>query len=170
MGQRYWLVQEIRNSFKREWTLGKYLTIDEMMIRYKGSYYLARQYMPKKPQKWGIKVWCLANSTSKYVFNFEIYCRANHEGVEDIPLVQHIEASVAHNVVKRLLNGQEGKGHVVMDNYFSSVGLFIELVTMEIYTTNTMMSNQVGLSRELKAVGNWTNSPQGALEWKMQES
>jgi hypothetical protein len=53
MHQTRWLVDEI---CKKEWSLGKYLTIDEMMIRYKGSYCPARQYMPKKPEKWGIKV------------------------------------------------------------------------------------------------------------------
>jgi hypothetical protein len=30
--------------------------------------------MPKKPQKWRIKIWCLAVSVSKYVYNFDIYC------------------------------------------------------------------------------------------------
>jgi hypothetical protein len=35
--------------------LGKLLTIDEMMVRYKGSYYPIQQYMTKKPEKWGIK-------------------------------------------------------------------------------------------------------------------
>jgi hypothetical protein len=35
----------------REWSLGKFITIDEMMVRYKGSYCPIRQYMPKKPEK-----------------------------------------------------------------------------------------------------------------------
>ena len=33
-----WLVDEICSACKREWSLGKFLTIDEMMVRYKGSY------------------------------------------------------------------------------------------------------------------------------------
>lgn len=171
MGQLRWLVHHIRDSFKREWALGKFLTVDEMMIRYKGSYCPARQYMPKKPQKWGIKVWCLADSSSKYVYNFEIYCGANHYGVEEIPHVVRREANVAHNVVMRLLNGQEGKGHVVVtDNYFSSIGLFTELATLEIYATGTMRSNRVGLPNDLKAVRNWIHSAQGTLEWAMHNS
>jgi hypothetical protein len=39
-----------------QWNVGQFITIDEMMVRYKGSYCPARQYMPKKPQKWGLKV------------------------------------------------------------------------------------------------------------------
>jgi hypothetical protein len=54
MGQVRWLVDKIREVCMREWKLGKYITVDEMMIRYKGSYCPAQQYMPKKPQKWGM--------------------------------------------------------------------------------------------------------------------
>ena len=38
----------------------KQLTMDEMMIRYKGIYSPICQYMLPKPQKWDLKVWCLA--------------------------------------------------------------------------------------------------------------
>jgi hypothetical protein len=46
-----WLVNEIRNACMREWSLEKFLTIDEMMVRYKGSYSSIWQYMPKKPKR-----------------------------------------------------------------------------------------------------------------------
>jgi hypothetical protein len=65
MHQTRWLIDAIRNSCKREWKLGEFLTIDETMVRYKGSYCPARQYMPKKPVKWGLKVWCVADSKIK---------------------------------------------------------------------------------------------------------
>jgi hypothetical protein len=74
MGQVRWLVDAIPGACMQEYSLGKYVTVDEMMIRYKGSYCLARQYMPNKPEKWGVKVWCMADSTSKFVYNFKIYC------------------------------------------------------------------------------------------------
>jgi hypothetical protein len=65
-----WFVDEIRSACMREWSLDKFLTIDEMMVRYKGSYCSIRQYMPKKPEKWGIKFWVLADSVSKLLFLF----------------------------------------------------------------------------------------------------
>jgi hypothetical protein len=74
-----WLINEIRNACKREWSLGKFLTIDEMMVRYKGSYCPIQQYMSKKPEKWGIKFWVLADSVSKFIYCFEIYCGKNLE-------------------------------------------------------------------------------------------
>jgi hypothetical protein len=33
-----WLVEKIRSACMREWSLGNFVTIDEMMVRYKGSY------------------------------------------------------------------------------------------------------------------------------------
>jgi hypothetical protein len=50
-----WLIEEIRSACMREWSLGEFLTIDEMIIRYNGTYCPIRQYMPKKPEKWSIK-------------------------------------------------------------------------------------------------------------------
>jgi hypothetical protein len=48
MGQVWWLATAICDAFKKKWELGKYITVDEMMIGYKGSYYPIIQYMQKK--------------------------------------------------------------------------------------------------------------------------
>jgi hypothetical protein len=50
-----WFVDEIWNACMRKWSLENFVTIDEMMVQYKGSYYPIWQYMPKKLEKWGIK-------------------------------------------------------------------------------------------------------------------
>jgi hypothetical protein len=36
-------------------------------------------YIPKKPEKWGIKFWVLADSVSKFIYCFKIYCGKNLE-------------------------------------------------------------------------------------------
>jgi hypothetical protein len=122
------LVNIIRDNYKRVWKLGKLCTIDEMMIRYKGTYCFLQQYMPQKPQKWSIKVWCLACSVTKFVWNFTIYC-----GKEE-----------ATSTVEPI--AIEGKGHVIaMDNFFTTVGLFQELAEKTIYATRTLRSKPVGM-------------------------
>jgi hypothetical protein len=92
-----WLVNKICNACMREWSLGKFVTFDEMMVCYKGSYNLIRQYIPKKPKKWGIKFWILANSVSKFIYCFEIYCRKNLE-VEVRMEAPHGEGGTAYGV------------------------------------------------------------------------
>lgn len=163
-------MNEVRDYCKLVWSLGKFLTIDEMMIRYKGSYCPARQYMPKKPQKWCIKVWCLADSSSKFVYYFDIYCGKNHNDVE-VATVERGEPKLAHGVVLKLVEGLENKGHVVVtNNYFSSVGLFVDLLKLGIYATGTMRCNRVGLPLEFKNLKPFNKRPQGTLSWSMHES
>jgi hypothetical protein len=159
--QTRWLVEEIRKACMREWSLVKFLTIDEMMIRYKGSYCPTRQYMPKKPEKWGIKVWCLADLSSKFVYNFDIYYGKNVE-TEVRVVVPRGEASLAHAIVMKLLQGLENKGHyIVMDNYFSSIGLFKELALNGTYAIGTIRSNRVGLPSNLRNLKSWKEVNRG---------
>jgi hypothetical protein len=37
-----WFLGEIQNACMREWSLGKFVTNDKMMVRYKGSYCVIR--------------------------------------------------------------------------------------------------------------------------------
>lgn len=48
-----WLVEESRIKFRNNYNLAKILTIDKMILRYKGKFYLIRQYISNKPVKWG---------------------------------------------------------------------------------------------------------------------
>jgi hypothetical protein len=62
---------------------------------------------------------------------------------------------MARNVVLGLMVGLEGKGHVlVCDNYFSSIGLFMELHHRDIYVVGTMRSNCMGLPSDLTNLRN----------------
>jgi hypothetical protein len=94
-----WLVDDIKRACMREWNLEKYITVDEMMICYKGSYCMACQYMSNKPEKWRVKVWCLADSKSKFVYNFKIYCGKNVNGPKGQAPARVGEGNMAHNVV-----------------------------------------------------------------------
>jgi hypothetical protein len=150
--------------------LGKFCTIDEMMIRYKGTYCLLRQYMPQKPQKWSIKVWYLACSVIKFVWNFAIYC-GKEEATSTIEPIGRGEPKLAHKVVMELVKDIEGKGHVIaMDNFFTSISLFKELAEKAIYATGTLRSNRIGIPSTLKDTKTFSRMPQGTLDWRMHES
>ena len=106
--------------------------------------------MPNKPEKWRIKVWCMADSTLKYVYNFEIYYGKDPNVLGGQALARNGEGNMASNVALGLMIGLEGKGHVVVcNNYFSSIELFMELYSRNIYGMGTMRFNHVGLPSEL---------------------
>jgi hypothetical protein len=150
-----WLVEEIRSACMKEWSLGEFLTIDEMMVWYKWTYCPIRQYIPKKSEKWGIKFWMLVDSASKFIYCFNIYCGKNLQVEVRVPAP--IEQGVAtYGVVMNLLQGLEDKGHyMVMDNFFTSIPLFRDMARKGIYTTSTIRSNWIGIPTHLKNTWAW---------------
>jgi hypothetical protein len=126
--------------------------------------------MLKKLEKWGIKFWVLADSISKFIYCFEIYCGKNLEAeitMEDT----HGQGGFVYGVVMKLLKGLEGKGHcIVMDNFFCSIPLFEDLIKKGIYATGTVRSNCIGLPSHLKNTKAWRKCDQGHIEWAMHDS
>jgi hypothetical protein len=124
----------------------------------------------QETREMGIKFWVLADSVSKFIYCFEIYCGKNLEAGIRIQGPRG-EASAAYGVVMTLLTGLEEKGHcVVMDNYFCSIPLFEDLAKKGIYATGTVRSNRIGLPSHLKNTRAWKRCDQGHIEWAMHDS
>ena len=66
------LIDHCQQNFKDQYIPGCDMSVDEGMIKYMGRLYF-RQYTPKKPIKYGIKVWMAADSRTGYVCNYDIY-------------------------------------------------------------------------------------------------
>ena len=65
-------LDQLIESFQSVYVPNREIAVDESIIGYKGRLSWI-QYMPKKPTKWGIKAWVLAESGSGYVWNFKLY-------------------------------------------------------------------------------------------------
>jgi hypothetical protein len=75
------------------------------------------------------------------------------------------------NVVHGLLVGLENRGHiVVMDNFFSSIPLFVDLLEKGTYATGTVRANRIGLPTALAKKSLYAKCTQGHLEWRMHKS
>ena len=98
------------------------------MVPWKGRLSF-RQYLPNKPDKFGIKLYQLSESKSGYICDFEV-CTGkdfdpNPDGDEEDKQLGH-----SYNVVLGLLriNNLLDKGYTVYtDNYYSSPTLFDKL-------------------------------------------
>ncbi len=64
--------------FQKMFIPQKQLSIDEAMISFKGRLSFL-QYLPKKPKKWGMKAWALADTNTGYVWNWNLYCGKEDE-------------------------------------------------------------------------------------------
>ena len=62
----------IVSNFKIVYLPRQNVSIDESIVGFKGRLSFV-QYMPKKPTKWGIKAWVLAEFDTGYVWNLKVY-------------------------------------------------------------------------------------------------
>ena len=109
------LLELLLEKYKDCYTPSQNLSIDEGMISFKGRLSFL-QYLPKKPHKWGMKGWVLADSLNGYTWGWQLY--TGKEG-------EHAERGLAHRVVMQLVDDQrlEGKGYVVFtDSFYSFQG------------------------------------------------
>jgi hypothetical protein len=89
--------------------------VEEAMIGFKGRFFL-KQYLPRKPTKWGIKAWGLADSANGYFLKCDIYKGKKEIWQQDLLL--------GEQVVLHLTENFWGKWHhIYFDNFFSSTNL-----------------------------------------------
>ena len=108
------------------------VSLDEGLMPFKGRLSM-KVYNPKKPHKYGVKLYMLCESKSGYVINFITYAGFS---------------SSLRNIVFSLMEPYLNKGyHVYMDNFYNSVALAEEL-----YANGTHCSGTMRLTRGAPAV------------------
>jgi hypothetical protein len=126
-------------NFRSNYQPDRFLTIDEDMCKFKGRNRM-KQYMKAKIIKWGYKIWKLCDASSAYTLNLEVYTGAAEK--------KH-EQGLAYSVVMKMMDQNLDKNHVVvMDNYFTSVPLFLDLFARSTYACGTVRSNRKFLPEE----------------------
>ena len=117
--------------------------IDEAMIKFQGRSSL-KQYMPAKPVKRGIKVWCRADSHNGYMCEVQVYTGKADE----------VEGGLGKRVVLDLATKLEGKKyHLYFDNFFCSVSLLTTLLQRGLYACGTTRQNYKEFPTALKMNG-----------------
>ena len=125
----------------------QHLSVDEAMIPFKGRH-PSRQYMPKKPVKWGFKVWVCAEAGSGYALQLEVY-EGKARSQERID--RRSKHGLGFDVVEHLTRQYQGYYHVVcIDRFFSSVTLAEHLLQQKTYVMSTVMMNRKGLPAAAK--------------------
>ncbi|KRZ84283.1 PiggyBac transposable element-derived protein 4 [Trichinella sp. T8] len=93
------------------------ITVDEQQYPFKGRCQF-RQYMPKKPAKYGIKFWVACCSKSSYAWNMQICTGKPSSGTR--------KKNQGMRVVLDMVKGLKGH-NVTCDNFFTSYSLGVEL-------------------------------------------
>lgn len=111
-------LKDLKTNVKVNYHPHREQAVDEAMIKDKGRTSL-KQYMPMKPIKRGIKMWCRADSTNGYLCDFDIYTGKSQQGV------QH---GLGYSVVIKLCASIKGHCYSIFcDNVFTSYKLIEDL-------------------------------------------
>uniref|UniRef100_A0A1B6H1M9 PiggyBac transposable element-derived protein domain-containing protein n=1 Tax=Cuerna arida TaxID=1464854 RepID=A0A1B6H1M9_9HEMI len=139
------LLETVNRLFRLYYTPHRELSIDESLVGTKSHSQLL-QYLPNKHHhKWGVKMWMLCDSVSRYCLAFYCYKGSKKSG--------EITKGLAFKVVKKLLEiGQYlNKGyHVFIDNFFTSIPLATYLYENLTFVTGTVRKNRKGIPPQLK--------------------
>ncbi|KFM60418.1 PiggyBac transposable element-derived protein 4, partial [Stegodyphus mimosarum] len=110
---------------KNAYTFGEFVTIHEKLEPFRGRCGF-RQYMPKKPSKYGIKIFALVDSRVFYTWNMEIYAGKH----PDEPF--KIDCS-SKAIVMRLMTPLFNSGrNLTTDNWYTGYELAQELLKNKI--------------------------------------
>jgi hypothetical protein len=114
------------------------LSIDEQICATKVKHHL-RQYNPRKPKKWGYKLFVLCD-TEGYAYKFEIY-----SGKENICFGNEPDLGANANIVVRLArNIPNFKYHILyFDNFYTSIPLLSFLDKKGILSLGTIRKDRI---------------------------
>ena len=136
------LCDALIHNFQANYTSNKNLAVDETMVGFKGRF-SAKQYMPNKPTKYGIKAFTLASSEHGYMLNILLYVGANTlQGAENEYKILPQPACVVMELMKPYFNKCH---HIYTDRYYSSIPLAQALQQKKTDITGTIMKNWIGL-------------------------
>ena len=133
------LLKTLRERYETAASLEEHLSVDDQTVPFKGKSCL-RHYNPKKPHKWGYKIWVLCEA-SGYAYDFECYT-----GKDDNKLNEDEEdCGASGNVVIRLSRTIPPMVNhkLFYDNYFTSPDLQLYLAKKGILSVGTVRSNRI---------------------------
>lgn len=125
------VLNNLQEKFKNQ-EKPQMLCVDEQIIPYKGMSSL-KQYNPKKPNKWGYKVFVLCDNKG-LIHNFEVYTG------KILPVPEKEDIGASGNIVLRLASVIPTHQNYLLycDNWFSSIKLMTSLYRDGVYTLGTI--------------------------------
>ena len=123
------------------YTVGSHVTIDEELVGFRGKCPF-RVYMRSKPDRYGMKIWCLCDVNTGYLYNAQVYL--GKEG--HLP-----EIGQGQRVVLDLAQPLFGSGrNITTDNFFTSIPLTTALLKEKLTLLGTLRANKSEIPRQFQ--------------------
>lgn len=133
-------ISDIFNKFitncQSNYSCGEYLTIDEMLIAFRGRCKF-RMYLKNKPDKYGLKVQCLVDARTHYLLNAFLYTgKGTHK-------TNPRKLAIPTLDILALIPPIDGTNrNITADNWFSSMELVRELQKHNLTYVGTVKKNK----------------------------
>lgn len=118
-----------------------YVTVDEKLEGFRGRCGF-RQYIPSKPNKYGIKIFALADAKMYYTVNMEVYVGLQPEGPYK---VSNSPQAIVERLCEPIYNSNR---NLTVDNWFTSINLIESLLAKKITVVGTIRKNKRELPLE----------------------
>lgn len=129
------LFEKFNCNQKKCYSHSAYVTVDEKLEAFRGRCSF-RQYIPSKPNKYGIKIFALSDSKLFYTSHMEVYVGKQPDG----PFQND---TTAKSVVERLCQHIFGSNrNVTTDNWFTSMELAESLKSNKLTLLGTIRKNK----------------------------
>lgn len=131
----------VNTNFKKFYTPGDNITIDEQLLPFRGRCSF-RQYMPSKPDKYGLKIWWACDSENYYPLNGLPY--VGKEG-------NNVAKNLGRQVVETLAEPfYRSKRNITCDNYFTDLDLAYNLLSNGLTLVGTVRKNKRFIPKEFQ--------------------
>jgi len=129
---------EISKKWRQIYIPTQNLSLDETIIAFNGrSRY--KQYEPRKPDKWGLKAFSLAEADSGYMLNMILYLGKRET-------LGKGESFTITEMCMNLCNEYFNKNHILyLDSYYVSIPLLEKFYYKHVYCIGTVRKNRKGL-------------------------
>ena len=143
------ILEPLIAKFQASYHPGRNIAVDETMVGYRGRF-AAKQYVPNKPTKWGIKAFTMADSSSEYVLNILLYTGSETmQGArDDFSHLPQPAQVVMHPADPYLDSGR----HMFTDRYYTSIPLAQALSEHDTAFTGTSNKNRAELPDKIRVM------------------
>ena len=133
------LIDILIPNFQSSYNPSRDVAVDETMVGFQGRFG-AKQYMPNKPVKYGIKAFTMADSKNGYVLNVLPY--TGRDTLQEAS-TEYVDLPQPARIVLHLIELYLNKGHhVFTDRYYTSIPLAQALTDRSTSFTGTSMWNR----------------------------
>ncbi len=124
-----------------------FMTVDEMLEAFRGQCHF-RQYLPRKPARYGIKIHTCCDVKNSYIYNLEVYVGQQPPGI-------FRQSNRPEDIILRLVEpiaNQTGRARVITtDNWYTSLNLAQELHLRNLNLLGTVRKNRTFIPKEFVA-------------------